>query len=79
MVLQYNEEFTGLIIDETRKRFEQIIPELPNIGGSRNIMTAIIIINGWFISFLKVMKVHGKTTEDVRLDAGEIIGNGWII
>lgn len=66
LINHYEEDFATVIIVETREKFEQIIPEIPYIGGKRNqIPTTVMIINGWIIPFFQVMKAHGKTTEEV--------------
>jgi hypothetical protein len=65
-LIKYDEEaFAVAVIEETREKFEQIIPELPYIGGNQNQFTPVMIINGWIISFFRVMTAHGKTTEEV--------------
>jgi hypothetical protein len=65
LIKNYSEEFCRVIIGETRNTFEQIIPEIPYIGGKRNQFTPVMIINGWIISFYKAMKGHGKAVEEV--------------
>jgi hypothetical protein len=66
LINHYGDDFASVIISETREKFEQIIPEIPYIGGKRNqIPTTIMIINGWIIPFFQVMKAHGKTSEEV--------------
>jgi hypothetical protein len=61
----YEEDFATVVIAETREQFDQIIPEIPYIGGKKNQFTPVMIINGWIISFFRVMKKYGKTTEEV--------------
>jgi len=66
LINHYGGDFASVIISETREKFEQIIPEIPYIGGKKNqIPTTIMIINGWIIPFFQVMKAHGKTSEEV--------------
>ena len=62
---RYEEDFSKVIIAETRKKFDQIIPDLPYIGGNKNQFTPVMVINGWIISFFRVMRNHEKTTEEV--------------
>jgi hypothetical protein len=66
LVNHYGDDFASIIISETREKFEQIIPEIPYIGGNGNLIpTNIMIINGWIIPFFQVMKAHGKTSKEV--------------
>jgi len=62
---QYTDEFAGTVLTETREKFIQIIPEIPYIGGKKNQFSTVMVINGWIISFFRVMRSHGKTTEEV--------------
>lgn len=61
----YGKNFAVTIIAETRAKFEEIIPEIPYIGGRKNQFTKVMVYNGWIISFFKAMKTHGKSTEEV--------------
>ena len=63
---RYGDDFTKLIIAETRDRFDQIIPKIPYIGGRKNQFTSVMILVGWLISFFQVMRVHGKSEEEVN-------------
>jgi len=62
---EHGEDFAETIVQESRKVFESLLPQLPYVGGRDNPGTMIIIVNGWVISFFKVMKLHGKSVEDV--------------
>ncbi len=60
----YGEEFAATIENDTRERFERIIPELPYIGGKENHYTAVMVINGWLVSLYRSMKANGKPVEE---------------
>ncbi len=62
---QFGREFADSVIPEVRLQFEQIIPELPYVGGQKNMYTRIIIANGIIIAFYRVMKTQGKSVENV--------------
>ncbi len=64
LIKNYNEDFARTVIEKTREKFEQIIPDIPYIGGKRNQFTPVMIINGWIISFHRAMVGYGKTTEE---------------
>lgn len=53
------------ILRDARAGYEKLIPELPDIGGSKNQFTKVIEINGWIVSLYRAMKAEGRTTEEV--------------
>jgi len=65
---RYEEDFSKVIIAETRKKFDQIIPDLPYIGGNKNqfiyeFTTTIFLVAGRKISFWKIdFKKNEKTS-----------------
>jgi hypothetical protein len=65
LLSRYDEAITDLILADSAREFEAIIPELPYIGGKKNGATPIIIVAGWSVAFLRAMKKHGKTAEEV--------------
>jgi hypothetical protein len=44
LIKNYNEDFARTVIEKTREKFEQIIPEIPYIGGKRNQFTPVMLI-----------------------------------
>jgi hypothetical protein len=65
LINHYEEDFAKVVIVETREKFDQIIPEIPYIGGKKNDYTIVMVIIGWIIPFFRVMRAYGKTTEEV--------------
>jgi hypothetical protein len=62
---RHGEAFAREAVAATRVEFERIIPELPYVGGRKNIFSPIIVINGWLIAFYRAMASRGKTAEEV--------------
>lgn len=60
----HGETLAAELTTDTRRRFEQIIPELPYIGGSSNYFTPVMTINGWIVSLYRAMAERGLTAED---------------
>jgi len=67
----HGEELAAELTAETRRRFEQIIPELPYIGGSANYFTPVMVINGWLVSLHRAMAERGLSAEDTARVAFE--------
>ncbi len=58
-------DLADAIIEETRAEYARVIPELPYIGGKRNMFTPIIIVNGWILAYHRTMKTRGASTEEI--------------
>lgn len=63
LVDRYGEEFTNLLVKETRQEYESLIPELPYLGGQQP-FTQFLIGSAWYLAFYRALKVHGKTVEE---------------
>jgi len=68
LVSHYGEEMADTIIQETRDEYENLIPEIPYIGGKNNPLTENLVKSAWFLALYRVFKRHGKTAPE----AGEI-------
>jgi hypothetical protein len=63
--LDYGEECAEEIVINSRFNFEEIIPQMPYVGGMKNYYTPIIVVNGLIIAMFRAMKETGKTAADV--------------
>jgi len=61
----YGEQYTEQIVIKSRNNFEEIIPQLPFVGGMKNYYAPIIVVNGLIIAMFMAMKESGKTAADV--------------
>lgn len=66
---RYGDAFAQDIIQEAREILEDLIPDLPYIGGDDNPMTRHIIRCSTSLALYKAMKARGKSAEET----GEII------
>ncbi len=60
---RYGDAFAQAIIQEAREILEDLIPELPYIGGDENPMTHHIIRCSTSLALYKAMKARGKSAE----------------
>lgn len=60
------------IVADARTEFARLIPELPYIGGLRNIFTAVMIVNGWIIALHRAMQARGKSPADAVAVCAEV-------
>ncbi len=61
----YGEQYAAETVLKSRHYFEEIIPQLPYVGGMKNYYTPIIIVNGMIIAMFKEMRDTGNTAPDV--------------
>lgn len=69
---RYEGELADTVLNEARKEFELLIPEIPYIGGSKNPMQSDLIESIHLLALYRVMKAHNKTAQETS----EIINRG---
>jgi hypothetical protein len=65
LISYYREPEIVNITKETRREFEKIIPEIPYIGGDRNLRTEDLEQSAMALAFYKVQKKHSRTTDEI--------------
>jgi len=60
----YDAEFAEGVVANARVEFDRIIPEIPYIGGLRNVFSGVMIANGWIVALFRAMKSRGKSAEE---------------
>ena len=61
----FGEKMARDVTQGAARNFDDLLPELPDVGGERNWDTQYLIIAAWYIAYYEPMKAHEKTTEDV--------------
>ena len=61
---EYGDEFAEKVITNARREYEEMIPQLPYVGGRGNTLTPIIYFSGWLVSLHRAMETRGLTPED---------------
>lgn len=64
--------FADSLMVDARAEFESIIPEIPYIGGKRNLFSGVMIANGWIAALYRAMKARGCSAEDVARVGAEV-------
>jgi hypothetical protein len=64
-IKKYGEPFANQLLTELRIEFENILPQLPYIGGKKNPNTIFIVGAGIYLAIYKVMKAHAKSFEEI--------------
>jgi hypothetical protein len=68
LVRYFGGENVSALLAETRREFENLIPQLPYIGAKQP-FTEFIIFTGMLLAIHRVNKAHGKTVEET----GELV------
>ena len=61
----YGKDVAGVVVTETLQRFEALLPEIPYIGGSENILTENLYLSAAMLAMYQSLKARGKSVEEV--------------
>ena len=61
----YGKDVAEAVVAETIQRFEALLPEIPYIGGSENILTKNLYLSAAMLAMYQSLKAHGKSIEEV--------------
>ena len=72
----HDQTFADEVIGDARTEYERLRPEVPDIGGMRNVFQPVMAVNGWIVALHRAMSVRGKEPEDtIRVCQG--VFDGW--
>lgn len=66
-------EAAEAVLDETRREYEALLPEIPYIGGDRNRLTRDLINSTAGLALCKVLKGRGCATEEIAVYLHEVM------
>ena len=61
----YGKDVAEAVVAETIQRFEALLPEIPYIGGSENILTENLYLSAAMLALYQSLKARGKSVEEV--------------
>ena len=64
-VRHYGSQLADAVAVDARREYEELIPQLPYLGGARNLDTWLIIAAAMFLSFYKPLKARGRPVEEI--------------
>ncbi len=62
---EHGADFANEVLDAAQLEYERILPEVPDIGGARNVFQPVMTVNGWVVALHRAMKARGSRAEDV--------------
>ncbi|MDP3981083.1 MAG: L-2-amino-thiazoline-4-carboxylic acid hydrolase [Chlamydiota bacterium] len=65
MTQTYGADVASSIAQEAERQFEALLPLLPELGGAKNIVIRDFPVALWCVAYLRPMKAHGKTAEEL--------------
>jgi hypothetical protein len=65
LVAKYGKDFADGILTDCLNWYENLIPEIPYIGGDENPMTRHLVRSTTSLVLYKVMKAHGKSAAEI--------------
>lgn len=73
LVTRYGDELAEQLIYETRQEYQQLIRQLPFIGGKQYPLTWNLVSSAWFLAVYRVLKARGKTVSEIGALCYEIM------
>ena len=70
-------EFARGVIADARVEYERVLPEVPDIGGSRNVFQPVMTVNGWMVALHRAMAPRGTVAEDT-IRVTQAVFDGWL-
>ena len=61
----YGKDVAEAVVGETIQRFEVLLPDIPYIGGSENILTENLYLSAAMLAMYQSLKARGKSVEEV--------------
>jgi len=55
-----------------RVEYAKLRPDIPDIGGWRNVFTPVMVVNGWLVALHRAMAARGRTAEDTIRVCAEV-------
>jgi hypothetical protein len=77
LVHHHGRDFADAVISATRSEYERVRPEVPDIGGARNVFQPVMTVNGWIVALHRAMSTRGKQAEDAIRICQEVF-DGWL-
>ena len=73
LIKRYGDDPTAGILQDARLEFNALIPELPYIGGKKNMMTLFLIESAFCLALYKVLRRRDETVEEIAKIIYEIV------
>ena len=72
---RWGREFADTVLDDARVEYRELRPQIPDIGGWRNVFTPVMVVNGWLVALHRAMARRGRTPQDTIAVCAEASDN----
>jgi hypothetical protein len=66
LVVRYGQTFAETVLQAARQEYEQLVPQIPYIGGAKVHMTSDLLESVQLLALLRALKASGKPPEELR-------------
>ncbi len=73
----HGQDFADAVVFATRAEYERVLPQVPDIGGARNVFQPVMTLNGWIVALHRAMSARGKQAGDSIRVCQEVF-DGWL-
>lgn len=77
LVRHHGQPFADEVVVAARTEYARVLPEVPDIGGARNVFQSVMTVNGWIVALHRAMSARGKGAEDSVRVCQEVV-DGWL-
>lgn len=77
LVSELGPEAAGAIVADARREYGRVRPEVPDIGGSRNVFQPVMTVNGWIAALHRAMRSRGSSARDT-IRVFQQVFDGWL-
>jgi hypothetical protein len=70
-------ELTDRILADARSEYERLLPQVPDIGGIRNVFQPVMMVNGWIVALHRALRARGGRPEDT-IRVFQAVFDGWL-
>jgi hypothetical protein len=74
---EHGQAFADEVIADAREEYERVRPEVPDIGGLRNVFQPVMTLNGWIVALHRAMSRRGKPAADT-IRVSQQVFDGWL-
>jgi hypothetical protein len=65
LTLHFGDDVAETILRDTWQEYETLLPEVPYIGGEKNLNAENLLVSAYCLAKYRVLKARGQTTEEV--------------
>ena len=70
-------EVADRVIERARDEYERVLPEVPDIGGARNVFQPVMTVNGWLVALHRALAAHGRSAADT-VAVSQAVFDRWL-